>query len=251
MGRGIIQEQQTEEKLAEVDLSRLEILFSRDQQSSAFCLPHNCLLQRNHPGALARREYAEVDLSSLDILLRRHEYSSSFCLLHNCLTKEKEVTVSLPSSCDGKRARVTRPRALSKSNISRASGSGAATAVREISVCSGESSAHGPPGSSCSCRGIVQEPSLEQKLAEVHLSSLNILLSRHEQSSAFCFPHNGLTKEKQVTRQSTALVRWKFAEESSRSPRRREYAEVAVSSLLILLRRPQQSSGFCLLPNWL
>ncbi|XP_044852797.1 uncharacterized protein LOC123354709 [Mauremys mutica] len=154
-GTGIVQEPYPEERLSEVNLISLNILLSRHEQSSAFCLLHKWLtkgkevtyqstvimrrkarptrprslsksgisftsgsgavtavseinvwfgegsahdapgssLQRNHPGALAGREYAEMDLSSLDILLRRHEYSSSFCLLHSCLTKEKEVTV--------------------------------------------------------------------------------------------------------------------------------------------------------------
>ncbi|KAM9115794.1 uncharacterized protein ACDP82_018064 [Pangshura tecta] len=42
----------------------------------------------------------------------------------------------------------------------------------------------------CTSRGSVQEPQPEEKLAEVDLISLNILLSRHEQSSAFCLAHN-------------------------------------------------------------
>ncbi|XP_044884811.1 uncharacterized protein LOC123376672 isoform X2 [Mauremys mutica] len=42
----------------------------------------------------------------------------------------------------------------------------------------------------CTCRGSIQEPQAEQKLAEVDLISLSILLSRHEQSFPFCLPLN-------------------------------------------------------------
>ncbi|KAH1170658.1 hypothetical protein KIL84_006276, partial [Mauremys mutica] len=41
--RGIIQEPQPEEKLAQVDLSSLDIAVSRDERFSAFCLMHQWL----------------------------------------------------------------------------------------------------------------------------------------------------------------------------------------------------------------
>ncbi|XP_039369111.1 uncharacterized protein LOC120390467 [Mauremys reevesii] len=148
--RGIIQEQQPEEKLAEVDLSRLEILLSGDQQSSAFCLPHNCL------------------------------------------TKGKEVTCQcLLPSCHGKRARTMGPQELLMPRKSCPTGSGTVATLNEITVCFGDCSAHGPPCSWCACTGIVlQEPQPGEKLAEVDVSSLDILLKRHEQSSAFSLLHN-------------------------------------------------------------
>ncbi|XP_044849759.1 uncharacterized protein LOC123353061 isoform X2 [Mauremys mutica] len=89
---------------------------------------------------------SEVDLITLNILLSRHEQSSAFSLLHNWLTKRKEVTCqSLLSSHNGKRARVTRPRALLMRCKSRPSVSGTATTPCEISVWFGGCSAHGPP----------------------------------------------------------------------------------------------------------
>ncbi|XP_044849757.1 uncharacterized protein LOC123353061 isoform X1 [Mauremys mutica] len=61
-------------------------------------------------------------------------------------TKRKEVTCqSLLSSHNGKRARVTRPRALLMRCKSRPSVSGTATTPCEISVWFGGCSAHGPP----------------------------------------------------------------------------------------------------------
>ncbi|KAM9129867.1 uncharacterized protein ACDP82_010666 isoform 1-T2 [Pangshura tecta] len=122
---------------------------------------------------------SEVNLISLNVLLSRHEQSSAFCLLHNWLIKGKEVTYQ-STVIMRRKARPTRPRSLSKSGISCTSGSRAVTTVSEMNVWFGEGSAHGPSGS----RGIVQEPYLEKEEAEVDLSSLDILLSRHEQSSA-------------------------------------------------------------------
>ncbi|TFK08280.1 src kinase-associated phosphoprotein 2 [Platysternon megacephalum] len=46
---------------------------------------------------------------------------------------------------------------------------------------------------SCASRGIFQEPQPEEKVAEVDVSRLDILVSRHEQSSAFCLPNNWLS----------------------------------------------------------
>ncbi|KAM9115795.1 uncharacterized protein ACDP82_018065 [Pangshura tecta] len=92
--------------------------------------------------------------------------------------------------------RKARPRSLSKSGISCTSGSGAVTAVSEMNVWFGEGSAHGLPGSSLQRN---HPGSLTRReYAEVDLSSLDILLRRHEYSSSFCLLHNCLTKEKEV-----------------------------------------------------
>ncbi|KAM9125354.1 uncharacterized protein ACDP82_012757 [Pangshura tecta] len=55
------------------------------------------------------------------------------------------------------------------------------------------------------CRGIVQELEPEEKLEEVNLSSLDILVSRDEESSAFCLLHDWLTTEKEVKGYADAM----------------------------------------------
>ncbi|XP_065435169.1 uncharacterized protein LOC135977977 isoform X3 [Chrysemys picta bellii] len=78
---------QPEEKLEEVNLSSLDILVSRDEQSSAFCLLHDWLCACRGIGQepQPQEKLAQVDLSNLDILLSRYEQSSGFRLPDNWL----------------------------------------------------------------------------------------------------------------------------------------------------------------------
>ncbi|KAM7138174.1 uncharacterized protein RBU57_016783 [Macrochelys suwanniensis] len=272
---------QPEERLEDVNLSSLDVLVSRDEQTSAFCLLHDWLtegtevegqsllpscdgkrvragrrqallmagksrpagsgaavaiseisacfvrgglcslpawLQRDRPGAQAEERLEDVNLSSLDVLVSRDEQTSAFCLRHNWLTKGTEVEgQSRLPSCDGKRARAGRPRALLMPGKSRPAGSGSAVAISEISVSLGEGSA---PGTRLQlvlqrkCLGvlargemaeldlssldillsrqIVQEPQPEERMEDVNLSSLDVLVSRDGQSAAFCLLHDWL-----------------------------------------------------------
>ncbi|KAM7137588.1 uncharacterized protein RBU57_016810 isoform 2-T9 [Macrochelys suwanniensis] len=144
----------------------------RDQRRSSHPEPiprdgsQTVTCRRDRPGAQPEERLEDVNLSSLDVLLSRDEQPSAFCLRHNWLTKGTEVEgQSRLPSCDGKRARAGRPRALLMPGKSRPAGSGSAVAISEISV------------SLEACSRPVQQPQTEEEhLEEVDLHNLDVSL---------------------------------------------------------------------------
>ncbi|KAM7138167.1 uncharacterized protein RBU57_016779 [Macrochelys suwanniensis] len=132
----------------------------RDQRRSSHPEPiprdgsQTVTCRRNRPGAQPEERLEDVNLSSLDVLVSRDEQSSAFCLRHNWLTEGSEVEgQSRLLSCDGKRARAGRPRALLMAGKSHPAGSGSAVAISEISVSLEARSRPAEQPWSCRCRG--------------------------------------------------------------------------------------------------
>ncbi|XP_044888729.1 Down syndrome cell adhesion molecule-like protein 1 homolog [Mauremys mutica] len=80
------------ERVADMELRSLDILLSRHEQPSPFCLSHNWLGSVQEPQA--EQKLTEVDPISLSILLSRHEQSFPFCLPLNLVWAPSEYGTS-------------------------------------------------------------------------------------------------------------------------------------------------------------
>ncbi|XP_044869310.1 uncharacterized protein LOC123368523 isoform X1 [Mauremys mutica] len=168
--RGIVQESQTEQKLEEVDLSSLDIL-RRHEQSSAFCLLNNCLfLHRLCASSLVSWSLVETRPCTPGFLP---------------FTKTLSQPVKQKAYLDDKNT--VQDRSCSAEEKSHMLDSTALMRWKASERDETASSVH----ARCACKGIVlQEPQPRENLAEMDVSSLDILLKRHEQSSAFSLLHN-------------------------------------------------------------